>query len=445
MDLYSEDNNKPFFKLKSDKFIVSGMSNLIKALNDNNSVDAKISKVRFISGNEAILPNIYPGEFVPKASFISEGTVEAEIQQVQIFDKDSIYTCKVNQTVVITVENLSPPLSVLDYFYQISGKATLTGMHNNDHDDLNPSGSTDRIYNDTGVVPAIWSNDFLYSAAYANDRQRQAMIDEMIKQWNRGAIVQLLLHVAPPTVTPEDEIRGVPWNGRGGFANAVQSDLTDEQWEDLLADRGALNSNWKRRLDVYAKYIQQLKESGVVFLFRPFHEMNQHVFWWGGRPKTTLAGKTLHNTTAGLYRMTRDYLEKEKGLDNIVWVWDMQDLGINYGDNYQTPYNSMDWQQFNPGNDYWDIFALDIYDNAGGTYTAEKYAQAKETADGKPFAIGECYVLPGKAVQSGQPEWIFFMPWGKDTWEHNSQQKIREAYQNNLSIADIPRFFPAPY
>ncbi|MCL2409933.1 MAG: glycoside hydrolase family 26 protein [Oscillospiraceae bacterium] len=412
----------------------------MKTLNDNNSASAKISKVRFISKDESILPNIYPGEFAPKASFVREGTVEVEIQQVQIFDEGNIYVCDVNQTVFITVKDLHSPISVLDYFYLISDKATLTAMHNNDHDNLSPSGSTERIYNDTGVVPAIWSNDFLYNAAYANERQRQAMIDEMIKQWNNGAIVQLLLHVAPPTVTPEDEIKGVPWSRRGGSANAVQSDLTDEQWVDLLTEGGVINANWKRRLDVYAKYMHQLKESGVVFLFRPFHEMNQHVFWWGGRPKTTLAGNDLRNTTADLYCMTRDYLEKEKGLDNIIWVWDMQDLGASYGNSYQTPYDSTDWQQFNPGNDYWDIFALDIYDNANGTYTAEKYSQAKKTAKGKPFAIGECYVLPNKTEQPEQSEWVFFMPWGKDTWEHNAQQKIREAYQSNLSIADTPRF-----
>ena len=432
--------------MNSDKKItVGGASNLVKALNGISG--ANISKVKFVSKNETILPNIYPGEFVPKGSFINEGTVEVEIQQVQtVHDKNEtesdIHTCDVNQTVFITVENLAPAVSVLDYFYQISGKATLTAMHNNDHDRLNPSGSTDRVYADTGVVPAVWSNDFLYSAAYASEHQRQAMIDEMIKQWNNGAIVQLLLHVASPAVTPEDEKNGVPWKGNGSD-NAVQSNLTNEQWSDLLADGGTLNANWKRRLDVYAGYMRQLKDAGVVFLFRPFHEMNQYVFWWGGRPKITRTGENIQNTTADLYRMTKEYLEKDKGLDNIIWVWNMQDLGASYGNNYLTPYNSTDWQPFNPGNDCWDIFTLDIYDNSGGAYTAEKYIKAKETSCGKPFAIGECFKLPNKSGElslAEQPEWIFFMPWGRDTWEHNSPEKIRGLYRSCLSISDTPRF-----
>jgi beta-mannanase len=289
-------------------------------------------------------------------------------------------------------------------------------------------------------MPAIWSNDFLYNASYASESQRKAMIDEMIKQWNNGAIVQLLLHVAPPTVTPEDEKRGVSWSGT---PNSVISDLTDAQWDELLTEGSPLNINWKRRLDVYAKYMRQLKNAGVVFLFRPFHEMNQHVFWWGGRPKVTQTGKILQSSTSGLFRMTRDYLEKEKELDNIIWVWDMQDLGADYGTNYQTPYSSADWQQFNPGDDYWDIFALDIYDNSGGTYTDEKYRQAKETANGKPFAIGECFKIPdrtGSCSLAEQPDWTFFMPWGRDMWGHNSLEKIRELYQNSLSVADTPRF-----
>ena len=428
------------FELFSDKFTVSGAANLVKALTDNNTAGIKVSKVKFISKNETVLPNLYPDEFVPKGSFINEGTAEILIQKIQVYHDNMIHTLNINQTVFITVENLSPAIGVLDYFYQISGKTTLTAMHNNDHDNLKPSGSTDRIYNDTGVIPAIWSNDFLYNASYANDKQRHKMIDEMIKQWNNGAIVQLLLHVAPPTVTPEDEKKGVPWNGA---KNAVISDLTDKQWDDLLTEGGSLNTNWKRRLDVYAKYMQQLKDAGVVFLFRPFHEMNQHVFWWGGRPKVTRTGKILQNATADLYCMTREYLEKEKGLDNIIWVWNVQDLGASYGNNYQTPYSSTDWQQFNPSDDYWDIFTLDIYDNSNGTYTAEKYKQAKETANGKPFAIGECFKLPkqtGSRSLAEQPEWVFFMPWAGDTWEQNSLNIIRELYQSNLSIADTPRF-----
>jgi len=428
------------FELTCNEFSVNGSSNLVKTLSNNNTIGAKVTKVKFTSKNEHILPNIYPNEFVPKGSFVNEGTVDVIIEQVQCFHNNTILTFDVNQVVSITVQNLAPPVSVLDYFYQISGKSVLTAMHNNDHDKLRPSGSTDRVYNDTGVTPAIWSNDFLYNASYVNEKQRTAMIDEMIKQWNNGAIVQLLMHVAPPTVTPEEEAKGVSWNGAH---DAVISDLTDAEWDDLLAEGGALNTNWKHRLDVYAKHMQRLKDAGVVFLFRPFHEMNQHVFWWGGRPKVTQTGETLQSTTAGLFRMTRDYLEKEKGLDNIIWVWDMQDLGQDYGKKYHTPYSSTDWAQFNPGDDYWDIFALDIYDNTDGTYTAEKYKQAKETANKKPFAIGECFKLPeqiGVRSLTEQPEWTFFMPWGQDMWEHNSLEKIRELYQNNLCAADTPRF-----
>lgn len=46
----------------------------------------------------------------------------------------------------------------------------------------------------------------------------------------------------------------------------------------------ALNTNWKRRMDEYARFLQQLADAGVSVLLRPFHEMNQHVFWWAGGP-----------------------------------------------------------------------------------------------------------------------------------------------------------------
>ena len=31
-----------------------------------------------------------------------------------------------------------------------------------------------------------------------------------------------------------------------------------------------------------------------------------------------------------------------------MWVWDMQDM-------------SRDFAQYDPGNDYWDVFAFDVY------------------------------------------------------------------------------------
>ena len=154
-------------------------------------------------------------------------------------------------------------------------------------------------------------------------------------------------------------------------------------------------------------------------MFRPFHEMNQSMFWWAGRTGT--------NGTGALYRLTRDYLEKEKGLDNIIWVWDMQDL-------------SYDWSAYNPGNDYWDIFAVDVYNP--DYFTSYKYNLACSVAGNKPIAIGECDKLPTASELAAQPRWCFVMSWAELTFSYNNNTEIQNLYwaSNVIVRNELPSF-----
>jgi hypothetical protein len=282
-------------------------------------------------------------------------------------------------------------ISVLDYLESISGRQVVSGIHNREPNSQ-PAKQTDRIAALTGRHPGLWSGDFLYSAVDVSNRW--IMIRECRKQWEAGSIVQLMAHVAPPN-QPE----ACRWKG------GVQSHLSDEEWKDLITDGGALNRAWKARLDGYAVYLEYLKTNGVQVLFRPFHEMNQRAFWWAGRKGP--------EGTARLYRLTRDYLVGVKGLTNLIWIWDMQDM-------------SHDFQDYNPGNNYWDIFAFDIYGNG---YQQSWYDYILPIVGNKPMAIGECEKLPTEQILSAQPRWCFFMSWAELTFSRNSQEQIIDLYR----------------
>ena len=234
------------------------------------------------------------------------------------------------------------------------------------------------------------------------------MINECIKQWNAGSIVQLMLHVVSPGQ-----------NEPGAWDGGVVKKLSDGEWATLITNNGFLNTKWKQRLDVYASYIQQLKNAGVPILFRPFHEMNQGIFWWAGRKGSKGSG--------ALFRLTRDYLEKEKGLDNIIWVWDMQDL-------------SYDWSDYNPGNDYWDIFAVDVYN--GDYFTSYKYNLAEKIGGNKLIAVGECDKLPTSNELYQQPKWSFVMSWAELTFQKNTGTEIQKLYwaDNVIIREELPNF-----
>lgn len=137
-------------------------------------------------------------------------------------------------------------------------------------------------------------------------------------------------------------------------------------------------------------HFADLKAAGVAPLFRPLHEMNQGVFWWGGR-----GGES---GTRKLFQITHDYLVKTLGFDNIVWVWDIQDFGSL----------AADVNSYDPGPAYYDIAALDVYD---GGYATWKYDAMVGVAAGKPIAIGECQKVPTSDELTAQPKWSFFMLW----------------------------------
>jgi mannan endo-1,4-beta-mannosidase len=291
----------------------------------------------------------------------------------------------------------APSFQTLDFIKSISGKRTLAGQHNKEPN-ADPDKWTRFIKENTGKYPALWSGDFLFQQDNIDNRWK--MIHEAKKQWDHGAVINLMWHACPP-----DE--GEPCGWDPGLLNAQ---LTDEQWEELITDGTPLNETWKARMDDIVVYLQYLEDNGVELLFRPFHEMNQGLFWWGGRPGP--------DGTARLFQITHDYFTSIKGLSNLIWVWDMQDM-------------SRDFELYNPGSGYWDIFGFDIYDQG---YDISWYNYILPLVGDKPMAIGECSKLPTPEILGEQPRWVFFMPWAELVKEANSKEQIIEIYNNPAVI-----------
>jgi len=296
---------------------------------------------------------------------------------------------------------------VLKYLYRISGKYTIAGTHNKEPN-ATPARWSNKVDSVTGHFPGLWSGDFLFQQD--NIDNRQLMVDEALKQWKNGAVVNIMWHACNPAM---EEPCG--WDKKG-----VLSKLTDEQWAEITTDGTPLNLKWKQRVDEVCVYLAFLKKNKVEVLWRPMHEMNQGVFWWGGRPGP--------NGTRKLYRMMHDYMTKVKNLDNLIWVWDIQDFGTL----------ADDAKVYNPGADYWDVAALDIYDKTG--YTEQKYKVMQSVAGGKPIAIGECAKMPDAETLRRQPDWTFFMVWSELEFQDNSIEAIKAVHHapNVLTLNEMP-------
>jgi mannan endo-1,4-beta-mannosidase len=292
----------------------------------------------------------------------------------------------------------SPRNTLLQFIWSISGNKTVAGEHNRESSE----GNFIQTMNDvTGHYPALWGGDFLFESNEIANRPN--VVSYLMKGFGGGSIISLMYHACPPI-----EGESCSWDDIGG-ANPMH--LTDAQWSDLVTDGGMLNGVWKSRLDAIAPYFQQLKSAGMAALFRPQHEMNQGVFWWGGRPGA--------GGTSALFQVTHDYLVNHWGLDNIVWVWSVQDI-------WDSSTNSYDFDQYNPGDSYWDVMSLDFYDGTG--YTDQKYQAMLAEAGNKPIAIGECEVLPTPDELTAQPRWVYFMGWAELIQQDDSDAQITATY-----------------
>jgi mannan endo-1,4-beta-mannosidase len=299
------------------------------------------------------------------------------------------------------------PFKTLNYLYTVSGSKTISGIHNREPN-ATPARWTEEMKTTTGKYPGLWSGDFLFQQD--NISNRQIMIDEALNQWKKGSIVNIMWHACNPANT-----QPCGWDDGKG----VLSTLTDAQWTELTTDGTALNNRWKGMMDEVSVYLQFLKDNGVEVLWRPLHEMNQGKFWWGGRPGS--------NGTSKLWKITHDYMTINKGLTNLIWVWDMQDFNT-LNDDLKT---------YNPGNDYWDVVALDVYDGSG--FTQAKYIAMENIAGDKPIAIGECDKLPRPAELSAQPKWTFFMGWSELVFDKNTPAELNALHNasNVLTLDEM--------
>ena len=301
------------------------------------------------------------------------------------------------------------PFESLNYLYSIQGSNVIGGMHNRQLN-ANPNSYSQQLNNITGNWPGLYSADFQFEPnEIAN---RQTMVNQVINEWNNGAMINIMWHACNPAL-------GEPcyWDNNG-----VLSQMSDWEWSQLITDGTAINNSWKSRMDEVAYYLQQLEDAGVEVFFRPLHEMNQAMFWWGGRSGP--------NGTARLYQITHDYFTYEKGLSNLIWVWNLQDFSSL----------ASDLNSYDPGGQYWDVLTLDMYWTDGQGYTTAKYNAMANKAGNKPMGIGECQDLPAVSILQSQPKWSFFMGWSELTFQHNTNQKIQEIYWSGrvITLNEMP-------
>jgi len=285
--------------------------------------------------------------------------------------------------------NASPEArALLQVLNDLSGKFTLTGQHNYPNTRSRNSEFAARYI---GKTPAIFASDFGFAKAGDTDSYlaRPDIVEEAIRQHQRGSLVSLCWHAVPPTADEPVTFRPLPGSDPKKLAS-VQGQLTDEQFKDVLTPGTALYQHWCAQVDTIAVFLKQLQDAHVPVLWRPYHEMNGNWFWWGGR--------TGQYSTIALYRQLFDRLVNHHHLDNLIWVWSVDRPGEN----------AKGHAEFFPGSDYVDVLALDVY---GSDFAPSYYRSLVALAQGKPVALDEVGNPPSPEILQGQPLWIYYGIW----------------------------------
>jgi mannan endo-1,4-beta-mannosidase len=191
-----------------------------------------------------------------------------------------------------------------------------------------------------------------------------------------------------------------------------------------LLPGGAKRLYWLGQLDRVATALAELRDAGVVVLWRPMQEMNCDYFWWA---------REEHTVYAKLWRDMFDYFTSVKGLNNLLWVFapgddPMLSSSYPYADNY-------------PGAEYVDIIAPTSYRNDlvfGGYHDALKYGKPIALSEYGPSAVASDLGADGsfddrlyiKRLAGAYPRIAYFISW--NSWEGVKMSLADNLYANEL-------------
>ena len=320
-----------------------------------------------------------------------------------------ISTAQENSTGPVT-PNASPQArALLKFFYSISGRYILTGQHNFP----NVQGRNTKFAAEyIGKTPVIYSTDWGFAQDGNTDSYlaRQDIVNEAIRQNKLGSIVTICWHAVPPTADEPVTFQPAP-GADSTRLHSVQGRLLDQQFKDVLTPGTALYKHWCQQVDTIAFYLKELQDAHVPIVWRPYHEMNGDWFWWGGRQG--------QYSTIRLYRQLFSRLVNYHKLNNLIWLWSV--------DRPSTP--ARKFSNFYPGNDFYDIAALDVY---GSDFNQSYYDSLLALSKGKPIVLGEVGNPPTPGILKRQPNWGYYVVWAGMV--RNTPRKQYEVLMNDSRV-----------
>jgi mannan endo-1,4-beta-mannosidase len=306
--------------------------------------------------------------------------------------------------------------AILDYFHGLRAKPA-TNILSGQFTDFGNGAKVDvleKIQTQTGEWPALMGVD--YADFGRGSITWKVPNQAAITYWRQGGLVTVMAHMYNPA------------NPKGGGLRDKGVDLAD-----VLKTGTETHQRWMQQLDLIATGLQELKEAGVVVLWRPFHEMNGGWFWWGAQNPETFKKVWQHMF---------NYYTQTKKFNHLLWVY-----GPNHGEKTAAYY---------PGDAYADLVGLDAYTDYVDKEHIKGYAEI--AALNKPFGFSE-YGPHGPTKPPGDydyqrflegilkdfPATCYFMSWnGKWSLATNQNVKAMLSHPRVVNRDDLPAGLVGP-
>ena len=185
----------------------------------------------------------------------------------------------------------------------------------------------------TGKYPALYGMDLggieLDSPLNIDKNDFNHMRASAVAHHERGGVLTFSWHPMNPLTG------GTTWDTQS--TEVVASILPGGEKHEMFM-------GWLSKAADFLGSVKDAEGNPIPMIFRPWHEHTRDFFWWG----QNLCTKEQYTS---LWRMTHDYMTKERGLNNLVWSYSPDAGGLtdtNFGDKY-------------PGDEYVDMVGIDFY------------------------------------------------------------------------------------
>jgi mannan endo-1,4-beta-mannosidase len=222
------------------------------------------------------------------------------------------------------------------------------------------------LHDQTGKWVGMINLDYECEKIFSPDQLSQGN-KSLIDYWNAGGLVQVTFCPLSPWLNDESDIAGNP----GVWTEAFYTSGVDLKL--LLDPASPLHAIWMRKLDRIAAALTELRDAGVVVLWRPLQECTGGWFWYGSASHSSDPAPFVD-----LWRDMYRYFTDVKKLDNLLWVY----APAACGGSSASGRKPVDW--IYPGAEYVDIVAGTSYND--GLYVVDYRTYI---AMGKPLGMSE--------------------------------------------------------